>query len=397
MRLALLHYTCPPVIGGVERILADHARLFTDAGHQVTVIAGEGSPAWTADRNIEVLILPEIRRAASGIAPPSLEAVLSPILLRHDVVFLHNVLTMPFHPSLTTALWQWAGSPDPRPRLIAWVHDVAATNPEYRPVPELLRRAHPSIEYVAVSRHRKKELCASTSLEPERCRVIPNGIDGLERLQLTQNCRALAEKHRLLERECVLLHPTRLLRRKNVETSLRVLAELVETSQSKGNSLGPLLLITGAPDPHHPASAAYATELRALGASLGIEDHVCWVGDQFHPTDADMDGLYSLSDALFYPSHQEGFGLPVLEAALHRLSVFCSEREPLTSLLPAENVTFFPADQTPAEIAATVRRQFEVSGTIRNRKAVVRSYGWPAVYQNYLAPLLARTEAISHP
>jgi glycosyltransferase involved in cell wall biosynthesis len=110
-----------------------------------------------------------------------------------------------------------------------------------------------------------------------------------------------------------------------------------------------------------------------------------------------VDSLYTLADALLYPSHQEGFGLPVLEAALHRLPIFCRELETLMALLPAESLTVFPDDASPAEIAAELRRQVEASRTIRNRKAVVQTYGWPAIYQNFLAPLLAGAETPPFP
>ncbi len=44
MHVVLLHYAAPPVIGGVEHVLARHADLMADAGHRVTVVAGRGMP-----------------------------------------------------------------------------------------------------------------------------------------------------------------------------------------------------------------------------------------------------------------------------------------------------------------------------------------------------------------
>src|SRR5205085_9503231 len=41
-RLALVHYTAAPVTGGVEAVLAAHARLLRRAGHDVRVVAGRG-------------------------------------------------------------------------------------------------------------------------------------------------------------------------------------------------------------------------------------------------------------------------------------------------------------------------------------------------------------------
>ena len=41
-RTAILHYSAPPVVGGVEAVMLAHARTFVAAGLEVTVIAGRG-------------------------------------------------------------------------------------------------------------------------------------------------------------------------------------------------------------------------------------------------------------------------------------------------------------------------------------------------------------------
>ena len=41
-KVALLHYSAPPVVGGVESVLGHHAHLMAEAGHQVQIIAGRG-------------------------------------------------------------------------------------------------------------------------------------------------------------------------------------------------------------------------------------------------------------------------------------------------------------------------------------------------------------------
>jgi mannosylglucosylglycerate synthase len=41
-RLALLHYTAPPVTGGVEWVMAAQARKLREAGYDVRLIAGRG-------------------------------------------------------------------------------------------------------------------------------------------------------------------------------------------------------------------------------------------------------------------------------------------------------------------------------------------------------------------
>jgi hypothetical protein len=42
-RIAILHYSAPPVVGGVEAVIQAHVRGLIRAGCQVTVVAGKGT------------------------------------------------------------------------------------------------------------------------------------------------------------------------------------------------------------------------------------------------------------------------------------------------------------------------------------------------------------------
>ena len=44
-RIAILHYTAPPVVGGVEAVIQAHAQTLVQAGYPVTVVAGWGEAA----------------------------------------------------------------------------------------------------------------------------------------------------------------------------------------------------------------------------------------------------------------------------------------------------------------------------------------------------------------
>ena len=43
MKIAIIHYTSWPVIGGVESVIRQHAQLMTRQGHEVAIICGEGA------------------------------------------------------------------------------------------------------------------------------------------------------------------------------------------------------------------------------------------------------------------------------------------------------------------------------------------------------------------
>jgi len=285
---------------------------------------------------------------------------------------------MPFHLAATAALWAWAES-RPRARVVNWVHDLAVINPDYE-FPQagefpwnLLRQPPEGARHVAVSERRRQEFARATGI-PD-CSVIPNGFDPHEILQLTPAVSGLLRTAGWPRRWPVLFHPARLLRRKNVELGIAVTREL----QAAGES--PLYVVTGASDPHHAASREYADSLRASG----LTDAVIFASDHFPVSEADVAAFYRAADALFFPSRQEGFGLPMLEASLHRLPMFCPRIEPLPELGGAH---WFEPEASAAEIAGLVRRVLLVNEENCVRRSALARFDWDVVYPRFLAPLL---------
>jgi hypothetical protein len=124
-RIAVMHYSAPPVIGGVEYTLAAHARLLADHGYEVKIIAGRGEQF---DPRVPVQIIPTLdskhhlalavnQNLASGIVTDefyslaasithSLEDALGDI----DTCIAHNVLSLHKNLALTSALHEIAGT-----------------------------------------------------------------------------------------------------------------------------------------------------------------------------------------------------------------------------------------------------------------------------------------------
>lgn len=139
MRVALLHFTAPPVIGGVEIVLAGQARLMADAGHEVTVVAGRGR---APDRRARFVRIPRadtrhpevlaVQAALDAGAVPagfeslraSLEDSVRAAVLDQDVIIAHNVCSIHKNLALTAALRRLNGSRR-FPHLVAWHHDPA--------------------------------------------------------------------------------------------------------------------------------------------------------------------------------------------------------------------------------------------------------------------------------
>lgn len=411
-RVALVHYTCPPVIGGVETVLARHAHLLAEHGFEVEVIVGRGGPI---DGPVRVRRLPlldsrhprvvavtrELERGRVTRAFWSLAAEIQEVLARAmrdvDVCVAHNVLTLHKNLALTWALHRVAQALPAR--LVAWCHDLAWTNPQYRPHLHagdpwrLLTTAIPGATYVGVSRERRRQLSAALRIAPSRIEVIPNGVDPASFLRLTPTGRWLAETLRLWDQQIVLLLPARVTRRKRIEYAVRVVAEMVR------RELAVRLLVTGPVGPHNPGNDEYLAELRDLRRSLELDEQVVFCaelsgadGRGIVLSDRVMTDLYALADALFLPSREEGFGLPLLEAGLARLPVFTSELGPFQEI-GGDAIQTFPLDGSPAACARQVIHGLMDDRGYRLRRRILAAYAWDVIMRDHIAPLLTRLAA----
>jgi len=394
--VGLLHYTCPPIIGGVETILLEQARRLHDRGYPVTVFAGRGGPL--DPEGPTLVLIPEIDSRRSATGSSDVLRRLEASLLEHDceVLVVHNALTLHFNLDLTAALFEIAGRG--RPRLVSWVHDLSWTNPLYRSLmrPEepytLLRSHHPAIQTVCVSEQRRREWLEISGAPAQSARVIPNGIDPLALLQVGERTRDLVRRLRLMEADAILLAPVRITRRKNLEWAIDAAAAL----RARGRSVR--LLVTGPPGPHDAQSMGYVEELRERGKSLGLEDGVAFLFEVVlpsgpgYPVDAAMlKDLYMLSDVVVLPSAGEGFGLPLAEAAIFKTPVVCSDL-PAFREVGVEDARFVSLAGGTSAFTAAVEAALD-SPTARGRRRVLARLSWDRIVRDQLEPLIQSLKA----
>lgn len=406
MNIALLHYSAPPIIGGVESVLGHHARLMARSGHQVRIIAGRGQQtdpqiAFTSvplldSRNTTIL---DIKGALDqGQVPPgfedatrSIEQALTAALTGVDVLIAHNVCSLHKNLPLTAALEALSQKPG-SPAFIAWHHDLAWTTPRYRAelhdgYPwDLLRRAWPGVTQVVVSAMRQAELAELFGIAEETITVVPNGVDLTAFYKLEPGTAGLVDRLHLLDAAPLLLLPVRITTRKNIELAIRTVAAL------KKSMPGAALMVTGPPGPHNPANADYFARLKALRGELGLDGCVHLLAelvDEMLP-DAQIADFYRLADALLMPSREEGFGIPVLEAGLSGLPIFCADIPPLLALA-GDRASIFSPDADPSEVAALIARRLAGDPIYQLKSEFKQAYSWEGIYGQNIAPLLART------
>jgi alpha-1,3-rhamnosyl/mannosyltransferase len=99
-----------------------------------------------------------------------------------------------------------------------------------------------------------------------------------------------------------------------------------------------------------------------------------------------LEELYAGADALLFPSLDEGFGLPPLEAMARAVPVICARCEPMTTLLGGAPLYFEPGESP--SLWRTIDRLLDVPGirqeAVRRGLRQVAQYDWDrCAYQTF--------------
>jgi len=405
MKIVLLHYSAPPIVGGVESVIGHHARLMVDAGHDIQILAGRGKQT---DERIGFVQLPMVdsrhpevesikRDLDQGHIPAKfpqlverLAQQLWEVISDADCLIAHNVCSLNKNLILTAALKKISDQAK-HPKFILWHHDLAWTTPRYRAelhegYPwELLCQAWDGVEQVTISEYRRRELAELMKLPEERIWVISNGVDISRFLKLEDFTMNFIDRFGILSAAPILLLPVRITARKNIELALQVMAEL------RNGAPQARLIVTGPLGPHNPANRVYFEGLLRLRKSLHLENAVHFlaeVSDDFLPDEVVSD-FYHIADALFLPSREEGFGIPILEAGLAGIPIFCADIPPLRDL-GQSFVNYFSLDEDPALIASKVASRLSSSSVSAFGIHIRSKYTWRQVYERQIPSLLQK-------
>jgi len=405
MNIAILHYAAPPVVGGVEQTIYYHALELTRAGHAVRILTGSGAEF---DPRVQVTVVPEFgsrhsdvlvvkRQLDQGQVTPDfgmlrnrLATLLSGALAGMDALIAHNVFTLHKNLPLTAALYDYVTTrlPD-HTTILAWHHDLAWDDPRYADdvhagYPwDLLRTPWPGVRHVTVSASQQDRLAALYGISPEQIAVVSPGVDPARFFRWTDVTQRLTGELGLLDADVLFLLPARITRRKNVEMALRILAAFRAQT-----GLDARLIVTGPPGAHNPANAAYLQSLLDLRRDLRLEDTAHFLYElNVTPDDDTMADLYRLADALLFPSDKEGFGIPILEAGLARLPVFCADIPPLRETGQG-SAHFFDLHGDPAAIAENMAQVLERDAAHRLRRRVLSRFTWRRIVEERVISLL---------
>lgn len=408
-RIGILHYTAPPIVGGVENVIAQHTILLTANGYDVTIITGRGGNHESLS-SAHVVQIPEIDSTypqnvditsslINGIIPPSFEQLqqtieekLTPIMKDTDILLVHNVLHYHFNLPLTAYLYKLASLK--HPKVVSWCHDFSPyTNhdinfPQHTNFPwNLLTKYDPHISYITISKEREKMFINLVS-RSSSIQVIPNGVDPKLLLGLSSFGEHISSVLDYDSSDVIFLMPIRVTELKNIEFAIHTIKEL------KNMGVKAKLLVSGPPDPHVKETENYFENLQKLRTSLGVENEVVFLyQNNMSSYLAEMKHimqlfeLYRICDVILMTSFQEGFGLPAIEA-------FLSDKPFFTTPIPAlEDLEFDPTHlidlkKSPKEFSASIYQWMQKDDTFKLHKKMRQQYTWNSVFKTYLKPLI---------
>ncbi len=403
LNIGLLHYSCPPVVGGVEQILEQHSVVLERLGQELHVLAGMGGhyserfrvrlEPLVGSRDERVRRANRLSKQGDHVLTRRLAGEIVSILEDWgrplDIILAHNVLHMPFNLALTLALIELAGRED-FPPVVSWAHDSPysrSSPPEYlfHAPWDCLRRRQPGVHYVTISESRKALF--ERHLGDFSWTVVHNGIDPEGFFFLSSETVRLAEELRLFERDLVVVQPVRITPRKNLELAISI----VDGLKRLGHDV--LFVASGAYDPHEAKATAYYRRLKDLVAEKGMEDHVAFLaeytfkeGKRLVPSRIFIRDLYLIADLLLLTSLDEGFGLPLLEAGMAKLPIACTDIPIFREI--GREVCFIRAEDPPLFSAGRIVEYLSRTGPHRMYRHVMSRFIWNSICRAELLPYL---------
>ncbi|HEY2571017.1 MAG TPA: glycosyltransferase family 1 protein [Solirubrobacteraceae bacterium] len=223
-------------------------------------------------------------------------------------------------------------------------------------VPAAARRSH---RVIADSLSTREDLIDVLGLAAERIDVVPLGLGA------ARGAEPLAEVD---VRERLRLHGRRVVLSLSAKRPHKNLLALIGALARIPAEQRPVLVLAGYPTEHE-------AELRERTHALGLDDDVRFPG---WLSDAEVEGLWAISDAFVFPSFYEGFGLPVLEAMARGVPVACSSASSLPEVAGDAALLFDPRDERA--IAGALQRLLQ-DGALAERLRIAgreraREFTW---------------------
>lgn len=404
-KVAILHFAYSPNIGGVEKLVEDQANILARAGFEVKIFTGNGQKN---NENIEVVNVLEFQSVMNfnpALQKKMLEQAifdnefeeLSNLIYKKlednlrdiDTIIIHNMMTISRNLPFVNAFNKFAVNNNNK-KIIIWVHDhmyiknnnivtesVKTSDFEYNLITTPLKNA----QYVSISETLGRSLIEVMAIKKINFHVIPNGINIKSFLEIDDSIWKVVKDFNLLDRFPLILSPINILERKNIEFSIKLISKLKKYYPNI------FYVISGKPSLHRDTQD-YFKKITGLVRKLELNNNVLFLSSKFKNSlaNSELHDLYDLSDAIFYFSRSENFGIPILEAGASKTPIFTSDID-IFKEIGKDNI--FHLDTDDLESASRLIFDF-----FENNKAsllfkdVKTKYNLETIIKKQLIPLL---------
>jgi O-antigen biosynthesis alpha-1,2-mannosyltransferase len=244
-------------------------------------------------------------------------------------------------------------------RTVSTFHDLFVMTGDYS-TPEFRQRfaaqaraaAGRSDMIIAVSRFTASQVEQLLGVEPARIRVVSHGV-------------YLPPASPSTSREKLILCVGAIQRRKNIARVVKAFENLPPEWS---------LVLAGAQDGYGAAQELHAVEQSPRRAGIRVAGYVPAV---------ELDSLYRRASILAFPSLDEGFGMPVLEAMAHGVAVVTSNRSALPEVAGGAALLVDPED--PDDVAGALAR-LAADDALREELAIrglarAREFSWESALE----------------
>lgn len=338
-------------------------KAYRDLGHEVHLVAGEISSTTEGSNTVIPLLSflhPEIVSLTETAFDRRLTAEQAQVLGREiehfarqiersllkvitetgiSMLSIENALAIPLNLPLGLALHRLitsTGIPS-----IARHHDLYWERERFRDsnVDQLLRDSFPPaidwLLHVTINRAAQEELKLRKGIE---ARWFPNSFDFSAIQRVDDYNRDLRDSLGLQSGQLMVLQPTRIVQRKGIQRAIELLAHLREDF-----GLDSVLVISGPVDNREEAYAQWVFQ-----EALRRQVPLIYAVDSIDLDRRTINGqkIYSIADAyvhadlVTFPSDLEGFGNPVVEAAMYRKPLFVNRYPVLADVMELVEGTF---------------------------------------------------------
>jgi glycosyltransferase involved in cell wall biosynthesis len=228
-----------------------------------------------------------------------------------------------------------------------------------------LAGAKKSLAVIAPSEYAKKQIALHTGINPDHIKVVYEAPKTFAPINPQTNPQSPARPQSSPQISApYFLHVGTLAKHKNLPLLIEAFAKLDKPLK--------LVLVGGAPSSVHNNDVP---NIKEAIQKHNLQNQVVLTG---YLSNAEVASWYANALGYVFPSYNEGFGLPILEAMRYKLPIIAANNSCLPEIAQAGALYFDPsnANQLAVQMQAIVNNASEVIASLNAQPAVLQQFSW---------------------